>query len=336
MSLPVPPAPGPSMSTITSSGEDDGRIVRQMTVPQEMSGQRADGALTALLADFSREQVKTWLNNGALTLDGESVRPAFKVSGGELLALNAGLPPRAQWLPQADVEVPVVLADDDVIVINKPAGLVVHPGAGNPDGTLANRLLAEFPDLIAMPRAGIVHRLDAGTSGLLVVARSLRAHRDLVAALSDRSMGRRYYALVHGSVRGLLDIDAPIGRDPNQRLRMAVLEHGRQARTLVTPLVDGPMTTLVEAMLFSGRTHQIRVHMKHAGHPLVGDTRYGGRGGQAGALRPLLHAGELGFVHPASGQLCQFRVAPPTDFLAACTIHGASFTTVADALGADQ
>jgi 23S rRNA pseudouridine1911/1915/1917 synthase len=277
------------------------------------AGLRLDQAAALLFPDFSRAQLQKWIRAGALTVDGMTAKPTQRLGGGERLSLDAEAERREDVVPQ-DIELDIIHADDDLLVLNKPAGLVVHPAAGNPDGTLQNALLHFDDRLHGLPRAGIVHRLDKDTSGVMVVARSLRAHASLVAQLQKRTMSRVYVALAHGEIRRDGTVDAPIGRHPRDRKRMAVVPSGRPAVSHYRVLERFPGLTLVEVSLESGRTHQIRVHMSHIGYPLVGDPVYGrsprARSGLAAAAldaikqfpRQALHARRLKLVHPASGQ----------------------------------
>jgi len=295
------------------------RLRCQVRVGPDQSGLRVDQAAAELLADYSRSRLQKWLRSGELTLDGQTVKPTHRVAGGETLVLDAEPELSDEVRPQ-DIPLDLVHADADLLVLNKPAGLVVHPAAGNPDGTLQNALLHFDPALAALPRAGIVHRLDKDTSGIMVVARSLRAHQSLVGQLQERTMSRQYRALALGETPASATVDAPIGRHPVDRKRMAVVPGGRPAVTHYRRLEVLPGVSHLEVSLETGRTHQIRVHLAHAGHPLVGDPVYG-RGrrrlrGQPEALaellerfpRQALHAERLRLVHPATGEPAQFTV----------------------------
>jgi 23S rRNA pseudouridine1911/1915/1917 synthase len=286
-------------------------------IPSECAGLRLDQALARLFPQYSRSRLQGWLKEGALTVEGASPEGKRAVSGGEkvVLALPGaiGASPLAQSLP-----ISIAHEDADILVIDKPAGLVVHPGAGNPDLTLMNALLAHAPALAGVPRAGIVHRLDKDTSGLLVVAKTLPAQTSLVRQLQDRSMGRTYTALVWGVVRGSKGIvDAPIGRDARSRTRMAVTDRGKPARTAYEVLERFAAATLVSCKLESGRTHQIRVHLQSIGHPLVGDPVYR-RGAKSQGLdgfrRQALHAARLELVHPRTGRTRHWDSPMPQDF----------------------
>ncbi len=306
----------------------DDRTLRA-TVPADCAGLRLDQALARLFGDYSRSLLKQWLLDGRVLLDGRQVRPRTAVAGGERIELQPA-PAAADepgWAAQA-APFAIVHEDADLIVLDKPAGLVVHPGAGNPDPTLLNALLAHAPEVAGLPRAGIVHRLDKDTSGLMVVARSRRAHTRLVAALRDREVTRVYDAIVRGRLVSGATIDAPVGRDPRHRTRMAVTAGGRKAVTHYRVLQRYAHFSRVEVRLETGRTHQIRVHLAHAGHPLVGDPVYGGRArlpaGAGAALlaalrafhRQALHATRLAFAHPADGRPLEFSAPPPADYAA--------------------
>jgi 23S rRNA pseudouridine1911/1915/1917 synthase len=311
------------------------------TIPIELAGRRFDQALAELFPDYSRSRLSAWIKSGAALLDGAPVAPRHIVHGGEAVALQVRMEreigAQAEAIPLA-----IVHEDADVIVVDKPPGLVVHPGAGNPAGTLQNALLHHDPGLAEIPRGGIVHRLDKDTSGLMVVARSLRAHTALVEQLSARDVHRQYAAIVYGAMVAGGRVDAPIGRHPHDRLKQAVRDDGREAVTHYRVRERFRTMTLVECRLETGRTHQIRVHMAHVRHPLVGDAQYGGllklpKGASAeladalrGFRRQALHAERLEFLHPASGKTVAFEAALPADMAALAAalredmrVHGA-------------
>lgn len=305
---------------------------RRFTASLDGHGERLDRWLATRLPELSRSYLQQLIANGAVWLDGVPVRkPARRVRAGESIAVE--LRPTAQ--AQAFVPQPMALSvryeDAHLLVIDKPAGLVVHPAAGNWSGTLLNGLLAYHPDATRLPRAGIVHRLDKDTSGLMVVAKTQRAFDALVAMIAAREVQRIYLALVAGPWRqaSALCVDQPIGRDPRQRLRMAVHPVGsataKPARTEVRRLdggtPGGPSWTLVACRLHTGRTHQIRVHLTWLGHPLVGDTLYGGRTA-LGMTRQALHATRLGLHHPVTGQWLAFDSALPSDMSQAIATAG--------------
>jgi len=298
----------------------------QHRVPDRMAGQRLDQAAAELFADFSRERLKSWIKSGALTLDGQPAKPKDKVYGGEALVLAAEIADDTRFEPE-DIPLTVVYEDDEVLVIDKPPGLVVHPAAGNPDGTLLNALLHHDPQLATIPRAGIVHRLDKDTSGLMVVAKTLPAQTTLVEQLQARSVSREYDAVVVGVMTAGGTVDAPIGRHPRDRKRQAVNASGKPAVTHYRVVERFRAHTHVRCKLETGRTHQIRVHMAHVRYPLIGDPVYGGRlklpAGADDQLKEILrefprqalHARKLAFVHPASGERMAFRAALPDDLL---------------------
>ncbi len=292
-----------------------------------MAGRRLDQALADLFPDYSRSRLQQWLRSGRILLDGGPCRAKQRVIGGEKVVVDAESQADTGVYPQP-IELDVRYRDDELLVINKPPGLVVHPAAGNPDGTLQNALLHLDPALAGVPRAGIVHRLDKDTSGLLVVARTLTAHKSLVEQLQQRSVQREYLAVVHGVLPAGGTIEAPVGRHPRDRLRMAVVESGKAAVTHFRVLERFRAHSLLRVRLETGRTHQIRVHMAWRHNPLVGDPLYGGRlrlPAGAGdevkeALRAFhrqaLHAMRLALVHPVSGETLSWEVDMPADMAA--------------------
>jgi 23S rRNA pseudouridine1911/1915/1917 synthase len=289
-------------------------------VPAALEGERVDRAV-ALLTGWSRSDVQELLERGSVLVDGREIAKSHRLRAGEVVELLDAPATDAPPQPEPDVPVAVRYADDDIVVVAKPAGIVVHPGAGHQSGTLVHGLLARYPDLARVgdpSRPGIVHRLDRDTSGLMVVARSARAYDSLVEQLSQRRVTRRYDALAWGwlgSRRGT--IDAPIGRSESRRTRMAVRESGRAARTGydVRRTFTTPRCTLLACTLETGRTHQIRVHLAAIGHPVVGDGSYGGRRDPIALARPFLHAAYLGFAHPATGADAAFDEPLPPDLL---------------------
>jgi 23S rRNA pseudouridine1911/1915/1917 synthase len=283
-----------------------------LTVPARCAGLRLDQALAALLPAYSRNRLAQWVRAGRVTLDGRAAVPRQKVSaGGEILVLPAPDPAASAHHPE-NIALDVAFEDDTLLVVNKPAGLVVHPGSGNWRGTLLNALLAHAPVLAGIPRAGIVHRLDKDTSGLLVVAKTLEAQTDLVRQLQARTVGREYLAVVHGDVARDGTMDAPVGRHPVKRTRMAVTARGRQAVTRYRVAERFGHATLLRCRLETGRTHQIRVHLSALGHPLVGDPVYGKRSGIA-FPRQALHAERLRLLHPQSRGQVEWQADPPAD-----------------------
>ena len=300
-------------------------ISRRATVSSGQAGRRLDQAATELLGEFSRSRLKVWIENGALTLGGRRAAPKTRVHEGQEIALDVAPEPAVASEPEA-LPLDLIHEDDALFIVDKPSGLVVHPGAGNADGTLLNALLHKDPDLAGLPRAGIVHRLDKDTGGLLVVARTLNAHRALVRKLERREIRRTYEAVCKGALTGGGEIDAPIARHPTHRLRMAIMERGRPARTRYRVMERYRAHTRVQVELDTGRTHQIRVHFAHIRAPLVGDPLYGGRPRfpKAPGLallhalrsfrRQALHARRLEFRHPESGDEMVFKSPLPADF----------------------
>jgi len=292
-------------------------------IPAALGGERLD-RIVSLLTDISRSDAAIVVSEGGATVDGVvSMSGKVRVAVGQVVEIDTTKIPQRQ-LPVGDdsIAIEVVHADDDVIVVDKPAGLVVHPGHGHPDGTLVNAVLARYPEVAAVGdpmRPGIVHRLDVGTSGLMVVARSTVAYDTLVAALAARRVTRAYQTVVWGhleSLNGL--IDAPIGRDHKDPLRMAVVIDGKPARTryrTITRFTRPTDLSHLECHLESGRTHQIRVHLAAAGHPVVGDGTYGGTRSAVSSPRPFLHAATLAFRHPVSGETLTFESPLPADLV---------------------
>nr|WP_232516558.1 23S rRNA pseudouridine(1911/1915/1917) synthase RluD [Thauera sp. K11] len=299
-----------------------------LTVPADCAGLRVDQALARLFPEHSRSRLQSWLKEGRVRVDGAAPEAKRKVWGGECLEVEAAPPPEASAELPEDIPLQVVFEDDTLLVIDKPAGLVVHPGSGNWTGTLLNALLHHAPALAGVPRAGIVHRLDKETSGLLVVAKTLEAQTDLVRQLQARTVKRHYHALVQGLVGQAGVVSAPIGRHPQHRTRMAVVPGGRPAVTRYAVCERLDRCTLVECQLETGRTHQIRVHMAHLGHPLVGDPVYGMRRCGDARLdafpRQALHAFRLGLIHPAAGTAMEWMVPMAADFAALLHALGSS------------
>jgi 23S rRNA pseudouridine1911/1915/1917 synthase len=300
------------------------RIVQSARARPELAGMRLDQAAAALFPDFSRGQLQKWIRSGELLVDGRQLKLTYRISGGETLALNAEPGPRGEVLPE-EIHLDIIHADEHIVVINKPAGLVVHPAAGNPDGTLQNALLYFDPELASIPRAGIVHRLDKDTSGIMVVARSLKAHHSLVDQLQKRTMSRIYEAIVHGETDPEGTVESGIGRHPVHRKRMAVVSSGKPAVTHYRRVRVFRGFTQLSVSLETGRTHQIRVHMQHIGHPLVGDPTYSrsrkAPRGLSEALtaavsefpRQALHAYRLSFIHPAEERSVSYEAPRPDD-----------------------
>ncbi|MFA5082941.1 MAG: 23S rRNA pseudouridine(1911/1915/1917) synthase RluD [Hydrogenophilaceae bacterium] len=287
-----------------------------LDIPTDHAGKRLDQSLAELLPEFSRNRIQQWIDAGEARVNGAAATRKQKVWGGEAVELQAVRIPSEQPYKAEAIALDIVHEDATVIVINKPPGLVVHPGAGNWEGTLLNALLHHAPQLEQIPRAGIVHRLDKDTSGLMVVAKTLEAQTALVRALQARDVKRVYWAVAMGEFeRPEGTVDAPIGRHPTQRTRMAVVENGKPARTDYRVLKQYRQAAWVECRLHSGRTHQIRVHLSHIGHPLVGDSLYSGRRQIAASFhRQALHAYRLGFTHPLTGEYVEWQAAMPEDF----------------------
>jgi 23S rRNA pseudouridine1911/1915/1917 synthase len=292
--------------------------VRELVIPEDQGGQRLDQALAAMLPEFSRNRIQNWIRARRISVDEAWGTTKMKVSGGESVRVeieaDAGATPDS---PEA-IPLDIVFEDPVLLVINKPVGLVVHPGSGNPRGTLLNALLHRVPQVAELPRAGIVHRLDKDTSGLLVVAKTLTAHTDLVRQLQARTVKREYLALVYGEIDRSGTVDAPLARDPHNRTKRGVHPMGKPAITHYEPIERFPGgLTLLRCKLETGRTHQIRVHMQHIGHPLVGEQVYGASRRSHMKLpfpRQALHAERLGLVHPVTHDFVQWECPLPPDF----------------------
>jgi 23S rRNA pseudouridine1911/1915/1917 synthase len=295
------------------------------SIPVELAGQRLDQALARMFPEYSRSRLKAWLLAGVITVDGASPRPRDPVAGGEQVVLQAA--PEAEVVAAPEpMSLDVIYEDASLMVINKPAGLVVHPGAGNTRGTLMNGLLHHASELEQVPRAGIVHRLDKDTSGLLLIGKTLVAHTALVRLLADRQISRHYLAVCNGVLTGGGRIDEPIGRHRVDRKRMCVRTDGKPAVTHYTVAERFAAHTYINVALETGRTHQIRVHFAHRRHALLGDPVYGGRlalpAGASERLiaelrafrRQALHATKIEFEHPDSGLPLSFATPPPADF----------------------
>jgi 23S rRNA pseudouridine1911/1915/1917 synthase len=295
-----------------------------LTLPEDLQGLRLDQALARALPQYSRARLQSWIEAGAIQVDGRRPRAKDKIVGGERVRIEARLEVDAEVAPEV-MPLEIVFKDRSLFVINKPPGMVVHPGAGNTHHTLQNALLALDPKLAVVPRAGLVHRLDKDTSGLLVVARTPEVHTTLVAALAEREIERHYIALCSGVLTGGGTIDEPIGRHRSQRIKMAVRSDGRPSVTHYRLMKRFRAHTLLHVQLESGRTHQIRVHLAHIGHPVVGDPVYGGRrrfpAGASPALiaelegfkRQALHAARLKLAHPVTGEEVEWEAPLPAD-----------------------
>ncbi|WP_182033042.1 23S rRNA pseudouridine(1911/1915/1917) synthase RluD [Vibrio diabolicus] len=304
------------------------QIVLTNTVKDSQLGQRLDQAIAELFADFSRSRLKEWLLDGKVQVNGEVVtKPRTKVMGGEEITLQAELEDEERWEAQ-NIPLDIVYEDDDIIVINKPRDFVVHPGAGTPDGTVLNALLHHYPDIAEVPRAGIVHRLDKDTTGLMVVAKTVPAQTRLVRALQKRNITREYEAIAIGRMTAGGKVDQPIGRHSTKRTLMAVAPMGKPAVTHYRVAERFREHTRIRLRLETGRTHQIRVHMSYLQHPLLGDIAYGGRAriptGASEELtamirgfdRQALHAVMLRFEHPITGEVLEFHAPVPDDMVA--------------------
>ena len=310
--------------TIVKNKKCSGEVLTAV-VPQTASGERLDKVLPQIFPPYSRSQLQAWLKEGRVTLDHEIPAARLAVFGGETLCLEVPPLPVSDWLPEA-LPISVVYEDDHIAVIDKPAGWVVHPGAGNASGTLANALLHRYPGVNGLPRAGIVHRLDKDTSGLLVVALSEPARSELIRSLEAREIKREYLAIVNGCPISGGTVEAPIGRHPRNRLKMAVTDNGRPAWTDYRVKERFRAHGLLAVTLQTGRTHQIRVHMAHLGFPLVGDPLYGTRLQLPPKPTPdlvtrleqfsrqALHAGALGLSHPVTSETLNWKSPLPSDF----------------------
>ncbi|MGE5451000.1 MAG: RluA family pseudouridine synthase [Acidobacteriota bacterium] len=306
----------------SQGGEPDWPL-REVRVGADAHGQRLDLFLVSLAPDFSRSYLKTLVESGHVKVDEVVASSASrKVLAGQKVAVLLKPTPQSQAFAPEAMDLNIVFEDDHLLVINKPAGMVVHPAAGNWSGTLMNGLLAHHAGAMDLPRAGIVHRLDKDTSGLMVVGKTIPAVTALSRAIAARTVSRQYLALVHGSVAAGFSIDAPVGRDPVTRVRMAVVASGKEARTDVQCLLTGQPTGLnqpisgVRCTLHTGRTHQIRVHLSHRKHPLVADALYGGAPA-LGMVRQALHATRLSFAHPSTGETLVWEAPLPPDMAAA-------------------
>lgn len=301
------------------------RIVKEAQVPFDLRGNRFDQVATELFNDYSRARIQAWIKEGVLKVDGKVTKSKEKLFGGEVISLDIVIEDQEAHQAQ-DIPIDIVYEDDDIIIVNKPAGMVVHPAVGNRDGTLMNAILHHAPETAHIPRAGIVHRLDKETTGLMVVAKTLAAQTDLVSQLQERSMGREYEAITIGVMTGGGVVDEPIGRHPNNRQKQAVEPvHGKDAVTHYRLVERFKNHTHIRLKLETGRTHQIRVHMAYIQYPLVGDPQYGGRlkmpkacseelqDGLRNFRRQALHAKRLELAHPITGEWMEWEVDLPED-----------------------
>lgn len=295
-------------------------------IPEVYQGMRLDQALALMFSEHSRSRIKEWIDSGAVLVDAKARRPKDKILGGELVEIVVEISQVVSSNPE-DIPLDIVYEDDCILVLNKPSGLVVHPAVGNRSGTLLNALIHRIPALVNIPRAGIVHRLDKETSGLMVVAKTLEAHTDLVSQLQARTVNRTYEAVVWGTLLSGGTVNAPIGRHPRDRKRMGVVESGKQAISHYRVIEKLRVHTHLRVNLETGRTHQIRVHMAHIYHPVVGDKVYGGRlrvppKASESLLvllrtfpRQALHAKQLGLLHPTTQESMQWEVPLPEDMV---------------------
>ena len=294
-------------------------IEADFVVPLELSGKRLDQVVAECMPDYSRSRLQQWIKQGQIRVNDTVLKSKDKVKINDLIEVKAELESQGEWLPE-DIPLNIVYQDEEILIINKPAGMVVHPAAGNHSGTLVNALLHHFPGIEAVPRAGIVHRLDKDTTGLMVVAKTLTAHAHIVEQLQSREMGREYEAIVSGVMTGGGTVDEPIARSPKNRKKMAVNQFGKHAITHYRVLERFPAHTHIRVKLETGRTHQIRVHMSHIKYPLIGDTTYAGRlklpAGASDEVkdalrqfeRQALHAKKLTLIHPRSEEEMSWEV----------------------------
>ncbi|WP_432772820.1 23S rRNA pseudouridine(1911/1915/1917) synthase RluD [Francisella salimarina] len=286
----------------------------------DYAGKRIDSAVNEMFDQFSRSQIQKWIKDGLITVNGKATKPKYIILGDEEIDINVELLPTNEWIAE-DIDLSIVFEDDDIVVIDKPIDMVVHPGAGNITGTISNALLHKYSNQDKLPRAGIVHRLDKDTSGLMVAAKSSIAYHSLVQQLSERQVSRKYLAIVEGEIYEEGTVNQPIGRDPNNRTKMAVNYRGKEAITHYKPVEVYNGFTLIECQLETGRTHQIRVHMKSIKHPLVGDQTYNKSStklekiGIENIHRQALHAYKLSFIHPISQKMVRFKSKLPEDML---------------------
>ena len=301
--------------------------ILKIIIPERMTGQRLDVALSEMLPDYSRSKITDWIKSGEALINHKTFKPKDKVSGSEIVELTISQKKNNDWLGE-DIPLNVVFEDADIIVLNKSVGMVTHPGAGNWSGTLANALLYYEPNLATLDRAGIVHRLDKNTSGLMVVAKNEKSQKNLVEQLQTHSVSREYSAIVYGHMVAGGTVDEPIGRDTKDRVKQAVSSNGREAVTHYRVIDRYQNHTHVKAILETGRTHQIRVHLSHIGYPLIGDPMYGGKlrfpkkadealkEALVNFKRQALHSRKLTLTHPISGKLMSWKAPLPEDMLA--------------------
>ena len=298
--------------------------ILNIIIPNRMIGNRLDSSLSEMLPDYSRSKITAWIKSGDALINQMTFKPKDKVNGNEVVCLTLNQKQSNNWIAEK-ISLNIVYEDEDIIVINKRFGLVTHPGAGNWSGTLANALLYYDSSLSILDRAGIVHRLDKNTSGLMVVARNEKSQKYLIEQLQNHSIEREYSSIVYGHMIAGGAVDEPIGRDPKDRVKQAVLINGKDAVTHFRVIDRFKSHTHVKAILETGRTHQIRVHLSHVGHPLVGDPVYGGRvrfpkkasvelkEALINFKRQALHSKKLTLIHPVSGELMSWKVPLPDD-----------------------
>lgn len=304
----------------------DDELNISLILAEEVSGMRLDQALASILPDYSRERLKSWIKSGECLVNGNKEKPNIKVNGGERIEIQAMIAGIDSWNLPEDIPIDVVYESESTLVINKQKGLVVHPGAGNKTGTLVNGLLHYLPELRKVPRAGIVHRIDKDTTGLLIVAKTLSAHNHFISQMQERKVHRQYYALVYGEIISGKTISAPIGRSLKDRTKMAVVNNGREAITHYRIKNKYRKFTLLDVTLDTGRTHQIRVHLAHDGYPIVGDISYSSRRNCPSSFSPeaqeivntfnrqALHAYKIAFTEPGTGNFLEFNAELPDDF----------------------
>ena len=295
-------------------------------IPERMTGDRLDVALSEMLPDYSRSKITAWIKSGDALINNKAFKPKDKVNGSQMVSLSLNKKQNNDWSAE-NIALNIVFEDEDIIIINKPFGLVTHPGAGNWNGTLANALLYYDPELSKLDRAGIVHRLDKNTSGLMVIARNEKSQKYLVEQLQSHSVVREYSAIVYGHMISGGSVNDPIGRDPKDRIKQAVSSNGKDATTHYRVIDRFKSHTHVKAILETGRTHQIRVHLSHIGYPLLGDPMYGGRvrfpkkareilkESLLGFKRQALHSKKLTLNHPSTGELMSWKSPLPDDML---------------------
>ena len=294
------------------------KFEQNIILTAEHAGKRLDVTINELFDEFSRSQIQKWIKDGSIKVNGASSKPKYMVLGDEDISIDIEILPTNEWIAE-DIELNIVFEDDDIMVINKPANMVVHPGAGNMTGTISNALLGMYDHQKTLPRAGIVHRLDKDTTGLMVAAKSSLAYHSLVNQLSERTVSRKYIAIVNGEIFEDGTVNEPIGRDPNNRIKMAINSNGKEAITNYIPYENYEGFTLVECQLETGRTHQIRVHMQSIKHPIVGDKTYNRPSTKLKELgiedfpRQALHAYSLAFIHPKTGEEVGFKSDLPED-----------------------